>query len=147
VTQCLAQRRSLVLYKTARASTVLGMHKLLPFDLYEIAPPSASKRLVNLVEGQRSIAKNISLQELYDKHIQPGQLLYLNQSIRKRIAEDVDQLRTTIEALQSEGLDSYQTFGIHTAGSKPAWRKSTLKDPGAPHGILQAGHGSLIPVH
>jgi hypothetical protein len=131
VTQCLAQRRSLVLYKTATSTTVLGMHKLLPFDVYKIAPPSASKRLINVAEGKRSIAKNISLQELYDNYIKPGQLLYLNDNLRKPLAEDIDQLRTAVAALQSEGPESYKTFGIYEAGSKPAWKKTTMKNPGA----------------
>jgi hypothetical protein len=93
---CLTQRRYLKLYKTARAKTTLGMHKVIPFELYKIAAPSTSLHKVNLVDGKhhdKVIAENITLQELYDEHIKPGHILYLTKTIPKNVAESVEKLK------------------------------------------------------
>ncbi|KAF2633152.1 hypothetical protein BU25DRAFT_315041, partial [Macroventuria anomochaeta] len=93
---CLEQRRSLHLYKTAKARTALGMHKILDFGLYKQEPPSASNHKVNLVRSdkdQRAITKDISLQELYDNHISPGKFLYMTEPIGKKLSEDYETMR------------------------------------------------------
>ncbi|KAF1844523.1 uncharacterized protein K460DRAFT_93315 [Cucurbitaria berberidis CBS 394.84] len=94
--QCLVQRRSLHLYKTARAKTALGMHKIINFSPYEIAEPAASEHKVNLVEGKEDstiVAKDVSLQELYDNHVKPGYMLYLTQEVQKKTAENIEKLK------------------------------------------------------
>jgi hypothetical protein len=90
--QCLTQRRFLNLYKTAKAKTVLGQHKVLNFDTYQVTPPSDSKPLVNLYESDKKhhktklIASDISLQEIYDNHIKAGRMLYCTEVMDKKTA-------------------------------------------------------------
>jgi hypothetical protein len=91
--QFLAQRRSLCLYKTARAETVLGQHKILPFDPYKVDRLDASEHLVNIKRGGKTIAEGISLKEVYDQHVKPGHLIYsLGSSIPKDVASNVEKL-------------------------------------------------------
>ncbi|KAF9701310.1 hypothetical protein EKO04_000017 [Ascochyta lentis] len=93
---CPAQRRSLHLYKTARARTALGMQKMLGFSLYEIEAPAVSNHRVNLVKSEfdhTPIAQDISLQALYDDHIAPGKMLYMTQPISKKLSENYERMR------------------------------------------------------
>jgi hypothetical protein len=122
--QCLGQRRNLVLYKTATAKTVLGMHKVLPFDRYELAPREESEQLINLVKDNETIAQDISLQDVYEKYIRPGQILYLEDEIGKTQADNIDQLR-------KENIYKHKrTYGIITAESI----RGNVKDPNAGKG-------------
>lgn len=92
----LAQRRSLHLYKTAKAKTALGMHKVLDFKEYDLEPLSASDLKVNLVESDKCntiIAKDLSLQELHDKYVSPGKFLYMADPVNKKDADDFEALR------------------------------------------------------
>lgn len=72
------------------------MHKVLPFDKYEIAPPTASEHRVTLVDNKKNsnevLAADITLQELYD-HVKPGQLLHLTAEVPKRIAGKIASLK------------------------------------------------------
>jgi hypothetical protein len=122
--QCLAQRRNLCLYKTAKADTVLGQHKILTFERYKVPPSNDSKHLVNVGKGEAAI-KNVSLQELYDKHVKPGQLLYLLDDIPDRSTKDVDRLKSATIA------KNYNTFGLFEAGSLA----HNVKDPKKGKGI------------
>jgi hypothetical protein len=122
--QCLAQRRSLCLYKTARAETVLGQHKLLPFDRYEVPPLDNSEHLVNIGKGEDAIATDVSLQEVYDKHLKPGQIIYLLDDIPKSTAESVDKLHT------ADVTKRNRTFGVFQAGSLPHNIKTLGKGKG-----------------
>lgn len=93
---CNVQRRSLHLYKTAKAKTALGMHKILAFNVYDVPPPSISNHRVNIVKSefdQTPIAKDVSLQEVYDQHISPGKILYMIKPISKKLAENYEKLR------------------------------------------------------
>lgn len=94
----LPQRRSLHLYKTANAKTSLGMHKVLAFELY--ATPSTKKcdHKINLVKeggpgGITVIKSDIDLQDVYDNHVQPGQMLYMVHTITKSVADNYERLR------------------------------------------------------
>ncbi|KAJ4992812.1 hypothetical protein SVAN01_01858 [Stagonosporopsis vannaccii] len=93
----LAQQRALHLYKTARAKTALGMHKILDFDLYDIAPPSASKHEVDIAKSETEpdeIVKNgVTLEKLYEEHISPGQFIYLVKPIDKALASNFEKMR------------------------------------------------------
>ncbi|KAH7089674.1 hypothetical protein FB567DRAFT_521291 [Paraphoma chrysanthemicola] len=111
--QCGAQRRCLTLYKTARAATTLGQHKILPFDRYNVAPPTKSTHKIKLVGGKKGetvIAESISLQDVYENHIKPGQILYLAQDIPKPVAQQVKRLKETSVP------NSHRTFGIFEPG-------------------------------
>ena len=71
------------------------MHKVLVFSPYEIAEPAASEHKVNLVKGDNdttTVAKDVSLQELYDNHVKPGYMLYLTQPLKKATAENLKKL-------------------------------------------------------
>ncbi|KAF2865611.1 hypothetical protein BDV95DRAFT_586167 [Massariosphaeria phaeospora] len=92
------QCRSLHLYKTARAVTVLGMHKVLPFDLYLVPEPSESDHKINLwkengAEGAELVAENVSLKKAYTDYIKPGVMLYLKDDIKKSICEELKSLK------------------------------------------------------
>ncbi|KAF2710982.1 hypothetical protein K504DRAFT_404034 [Pleomassaria siparia CBS 279.74] len=100
------QCRALHLYKTARAKTVLGMHKILPFELYRIARPSESKHKINLwtKPGGTQIAEGLSLQEVFDDYIKPGKMLYLTQAVPKGKAENWELLK---ESNLAHDLNNY----------------------------------------
>lgn len=116
--QCLAQRRSLVLWKTAKAETTLGQHTVLPFDRYLVADPAESAHLVTLVHGKKTIAENISLAEVYEKHVKPGQLLYLKDGIDKKLAERVSRMK------DEETVLAHRTYGIVETGTIPGNKRS-----------------------
>jgi hypothetical protein len=127
--QCLAQRRHLVLYKTARSETVLGQHKLLPFELYPIPPLGSSDQLVNIQtladeQGRKTLVENITLQDAYDNYVKPGHLLILLSEITKKVAEKVETLK------QEKTYLSNSTYGIVKAESIP----SNIKSPTAGKG-------------
>ncbi|CAO2648651.1 Nn.00g079180.m01.CDS01 [Neocucurbitaria sp. VM-36] len=112
--QCLGQRRCLHLYKTAKAKTALGMHKVLNFGSYEIAEPTASKHKLDLVAGDKDptiVAKDISLQELYNKHVKPGCMLYLAHAMNRKTVEKIEKLSD--EAIPSE-VRNYAIVKAHT---------------------------------
>jgi hypothetical protein len=121
---CLEQRRNLVLWKTAKAKTVLGMHKVLPFSRYEVAPRNKSEQRVTIVDGDKVIAQDITLETLYDEHVQPGQILYLNEDIGKSRAENITRLR------EEKANIYHRTYGIVTAESIPGNRKDSQKGKG-----------------
>jgi hypothetical protein len=133
--QCLAQRRSLVLWKTAKSQTVLGAHTLLPFERYHIGDPGDSTHEVNLVRDNgkgkelETIAENISLEEVYEKYIKPGELLYLTEGITKALAQNVGKMRSEGTALQR------RTYGIVTTGTLPGNKKDP--DAGKGRGALR----------
>jgi hypothetical protein len=128
--QCLAQqRRSLVLYKTATSKTVLGQQKVLPFDLYKVGSPGDSAHEVNLVRGGKTIAENISLEELYEKHVKPGQLIHLTEAIEKNLTTDIARLKEKNTQL------SLRTFGIFEPRSIPGNKKDA--DAGKGRGALR----------
>ncbi|KAJ4378984.1 hypothetical protein N0V86_005861 [Didymella sp. IMI 355093] len=98
---CVAQRRSLHLYKTARAKTALGMHKILDFVRFDVKPPSESTHRVNLVKWGKGkefndkftiVKENLSLEELYE-HVSHGQFIYQADQIPKRIDGKFKDLR------------------------------------------------------
>ncbi|OAL44819.1 hypothetical protein IQ07DRAFT_592088 [Pyrenochaeta sp. DS3sAY3a] len=90
-----SQSRSINLYKTARAVTALGQYKVLTFEPYTIPARSDSQHKVNLVKGINNraiIAADITLQELYDNHVKPGEMLYLCDAIDKKLSENPKHL-------------------------------------------------------
>jgi hypothetical protein len=132
--QILAQRRSLCLYKTAKAQTVLGQHKLIAFDPYELEPLDASEHLITLKKDMKKgppqiIAESISLQEAYDKHIKPGQLIHSLEAIPKKISSDVDKLKAEAMALRNSN------YGIFGGGSLP--HNIKIKGKGKGEGALR----------
>jgi hypothetical protein len=91
------QCRALHLYKTARAKTLLGQHKILPFQIYKIPKPSESDHRVNLLTkpGGEKIAEGITLKELLEKHISPGNMLYLTEPVNKAVSENWKYMKET----------------------------------------------------
>ena len=71
------------------------MQKIVGFEDYRVALPSASQHVVDVVEetGNTVVAQGISLEELYDKHVKPGHMLYLTQKVDKGMAENVKKMR------------------------------------------------------
>ncbi|KAF2854922.1 hypothetical protein T440DRAFT_373714, partial [Plenodomus tracheiphilus IPT5] len=125
--QCLAQLRSLHLYKSAKAKTLLGQHKLMTFTPYKVAPPSQSQHKVNLVDSSKApimIAEDISLQELYDDYVKPGQMLHLLHNIPKAVAENVDKIQTNKTA---DEFRNYSLMKPHDAVKKGS-KDITLRD-------------------
>ncbi|KAF1951972.1 hypothetical protein CC80DRAFT_495621 [Byssothecium circinans] len=102
------QRRSVHLYKTAKTRTIHGMHKIIPFSLYTPPPPSESAHRINLWKdkSEELIAKDITLEELYNDHLKPGKLLYLREPPTKSLA-------TTIEKQQELGVpQKHNNYGL-----------------------------------
>jgi hypothetical protein len=99
------------------------MHKILPFDRYVAPPLSACEHLVNIVKPEEMAVRNISLQELYDKHVRPGRMLYLAGDIAKSTAENVTKLK-------EENAPHSRHYCIHEAMSIP----SNIKAPHAGKG-------------
>lgn len=98
---CLAQRRSLHLYKMARAKTSLGSHKILDFDKFQVKPPSESGHRVNLVRWPKgkdwkdkftTVKENLSLEELFE-HVSPGNFIYQADQIPKKYDGKFEELR------------------------------------------------------
>jgi hypothetical protein len=71
------------------------MHKILGFEEYQVAPRSASRHVVDVVDEthKKVVAQGISLEELYDKHVKPGHMLYLTHKMSKGMAENVKRMR------------------------------------------------------
>jgi hypothetical protein len=118
--QCLTQRRFLNLYKTAKAKTVLGQHKVLNFEVYDVAkaaPLSDSEHKINLYDSDRKsnkttlIAEAISLQEVYDNHIKHGRLIYWTHTVDKKTAGILFKLQG--EKIVNEHKD-YALLSAHT---------------------------------
>ncbi|CAA9963802.1 hypothetical protein CFE70_007555 [Pyrenophora teres f. teres 0-1] len=112
--QCVEQRRALNLYKTARSLTVLGQHKILTFERYDVeeaSPRDQSKHLVNLYEAKKNtndhklIAENISLQTLYDKHMRDGQLIYCLKKMEKKTVQ-------TLRVTKPEVIEEYRNVAL-----------------------------------
>jgi hypothetical protein len=98
---CLAQRRSLHLYKTARAKTALSMHKILDFVRFDVKPPSESTHRVNLVRWEKRkevennftiVKENLSLEELYEQ-VSHGQFIFQADLIPKKLDGKFKDLR------------------------------------------------------
>jgi hypothetical protein len=91
------QCRALHLYKTARAKTLLGQHKILPFQIYNIPKPAESDHRINLLTkpGGEKIAEGITLEELLRKHISPGNMLYLTEPVNKADSENWEYMKET----------------------------------------------------
>ncbi|KAF2676265.1 hypothetical protein K458DRAFT_424881 [Lentithecium fluviatile CBS 122367] len=90
------QCRALHLYKTSRAKTVLGMHKVLPFEIYVPPPLSQSEHRINILDDARKqvIAKDITLQEAYEKYVEPGKALWMAETLPKTLRlDDVEKLQ------------------------------------------------------
>jgi hypothetical protein len=129
--QRLEQRRALNLYKTAKAKTVLGQHKVLnftPWEVDKIAPLEKVEHRVKLWETDKNskrlsvIADNIPFQELLDKHVDDGKILYSMCEIKKGMA------KTYLDAEDMpfpEELKDYAISKAHTYS--------------APKGIVQKG--------
>jgi hypothetical protein len=148
---CLAQRRSLHLYKTAKATTALGMHKVLFFDRYHPTPPSESKHKVNLVASttdRRVIAEGLSLQELYDNHVDHGKILYMVDPVLKKVDGSLSRLQ------ENNVQSSNNNFALLAAGSVPFNIKNSQKARKQHHiltlksaRIHAFGARPLIPIH
>ncbi|CBX96767.1 hypothetical protein IAQ61_008283 [Plenodomus lingam] len=113
--------RALHLYKTARSKTLLGQHKLLTFSPYEVAGLSRSTHKVNLVksdQNQTVVAADLSLQELYDEHVQPGKMLYLAHNIGKAVGDNLERLRTEDKAQEYRNYAVMEPYSCIKQGSK-----------------------------
>jgi len=121
VAQCGTPCRSLHLYKTARARTLLGQHKIRLFNKYDIRPPSKSQHLVNLVKSAKDptpLATNISLQQLYDDYVKPGKMLYLTNPTSKAREDNFRRLQEENVPQQSRDYALCEPYDIIKKGSK-----------------------------
>jgi hypothetical protein len=73
------QCRSITLIKLAKSKTLLGQHKILPFSHYTVPPVCKGKHLVNIVKDEKGtlLASDLTLEQVYQHYVKPGQLLYL----------------------------------------------------------------------
>ena len=86
---------------------------------------------MNLVDGRNNmVAEGITLQELYDKHIKPGYMLYFTEMIKKGKAQNFDFLKAEIPS------GGTRTFAICKAHSTHA---QISKKTTGPTGGLQFG--------
>ncbi|EDU46611.1 hypothetical protein PtrSN002B_008701 [Pyrenophora tritici-repentis] len=119
--QCVEQRRALNLYKTARSLTVLGQHKVLTFDRYDVqkaSPREDSTHRINLYEAKKNlndhklIAENISLKTLYNKHMRDGQLLYCLKGMEKKTIPKIRADPEIIEEYRNMALLKSHTHSV-----------------------------------
>ncbi|KAI4944277.1 hypothetical protein J4E91_008834 [Alternaria rosae] len=128
--QRLEQRRALNLYKTAKAKTVLGQHKVLnftPWEVEKIVPLEKVEHRVKLWKTDKKskrlsvIAESISFQELLEKHVEPGKMLYCLNEIKKGMAKKyIDE-----PELQIPG--ELHDFALHTAHTYKAPKTAQQK--------------------
>ncbi|KAF2443732.1 hypothetical protein P171DRAFT_432917 [Karstenula rhodostoma CBS 690.94] len=127
------QCRSLHLYKTARATTIHGMHKILAFSQY--SPPNIAQsdhtiNLVKFVENEaganvrETVAEGLTLQQLLDDYIGPGKILRLVDTV-PRIDAPPDQQsmvkRKTAEKHRDYSIiDAFSTGAHAEVGGKKA---------------------------
>ena len=129
-TQRLEQRRALNLYKTAKAKTVLGQHKVLTFTPYEYPRLEDLSHKVRFWETTKKgakeglIADNISLQELYDNHVKDGEMLWCMDALKKGMAQGYLDNEDQGEASMSvpENLREFSITKAHTF-TKPKTKK------------------------
>jgi hypothetical protein len=100
------------------------MHKVLFFDRYHPTPPSESKHKVNLVASttdRRVIAEGLSLQELYDNHVDHGKILYMVDPVLKKNDGSLSRLQ------ENNVQSSNNNFALVVAGSIPFNIKNSQK--------------------
>jgi hypothetical protein len=100
------------------------MHKVLFFDRYHPTPPSESKHKVNLVASttdRRVIAEGLSLQELYDNHVDHGKILYMVDPVLKKVDGSLSRLQ------ENNVQSSNNNFALLAAGSVPFNIKNSQK--------------------
>lgn len=140
--------RPLHLYKLARSKTLLGLHKILPFDRYETPPPSQSSHKVQLSDGCEPRAKhyaNVSFSKLLTKHVRPGRFLIPTTSLSRYEGKNVDQLK------QDDRPAKYRSYRLARAavptsdapGLKVADREELALEPPK----LQQQWGRLKGIH
>lgn len=106
------------------------MQKILAFDLYKTLPPIVSNHRVNLVKSESDhtpIAKDISLQELYDKHVAPGKMLYMTQPVSKTLSKDYKKLR---DQKIAEQFNNYAIVEAHPIKAKLAAGEAKVANRG-----------------
>jgi hypothetical protein len=113
----MTQRRGMNLYKTARAKTLLGQHKALIFEPYELAPLSATEYRINLFEADKHhdkhtlIAEDVSFQDVYDKYVKDGYMLYSMKQLKKGMANEFK------DGKKPDVLDEYRNYSFVKAHS------------------------------
>ncbi|KAF2640661.1 hypothetical protein P280DRAFT_469384 [Massarina eburnea CBS 473.64] len=125
-----SQGRALHLYKTAKAKTILGMHKIIPFQLYVPPPVEASDHRINLIDGKTKqvLGQNISLKTLYEEHLRPGRLLYPTEPVPSSLAANVER---QIEEGTPQQFNTYATIeamsipGVQIKVAKPGVANSS----------------------
>lgn len=105
--------------------TVLGMQKILSFDRYDPPEVSASDHTINIVkmveneEGEtvkKTVAQDLTLQEVYDSYVEPGRWLQL--------ADTVPKVDTSVDpaVLREKGtVQRYRDYVVleaHGSGAK-----------------------------
>jgi hypothetical protein len=87
--------RALHLYKTAKAQTIHGQHKVIPFSLYEPPPPKDSNQRINLVDPKSSevLHENITFEELYNDHLKDGLLLHQVDPVPKPYSGSIEMMQ------------------------------------------------------
>lgn len=100
------------------------MYKVLTFEPYTIPQRSASEHKVNLVKDindREIIAADVTLQELYDNHVKPGEMLVLCDAIDKKLAENPKYLA------ERETASTARNYTLHKAHSQPIKIKTRTK--------------------
>jgi hypothetical protein len=112
------QCRALHLYLTSRARTVLGMHKLIPFKLYQPPPLAKATHRINIYDkhGGGLVAENITLLEAYNNHVKPGHMLHL--------CDPMPPASRDVESMKAENTaDEFNNYAILKAYSTNAMVK------------------------
>jgi hypothetical protein len=94
------------------------MHKVLPFELYDVPKLSESTHTIDLVKDKQDstepkIASGLSLKTVYEEYVKPGEMLYLTEAMKKGTAENYDKLK------RDNIPSAFQTYALVKAGSTP----------------------------
>jgi hypothetical protein len=132
------QCRAFHLWRTATARTTLGMHKVVPFYRYEPPTPAESTHRINLWDSPYGevVAENVTLEEVYNKHIRPGHILYLCEKI------DANRIVDHIKADQCKDyafMNPYST-NAHVKFDKPMYTNEERTE------VKQHGELKKIPI-
>ncbi|KAL1601478.1 hypothetical protein SLS60_006393 [Paraconiothyrium brasiliense] len=108
-----------------QAKTILGMHKIIPFDRYELPKLATSDHKINIFKFGKNedglkvkelVAESVTLQQVYDNYIEPGKLLRLANNVPKDHAPAdhvrLEERQTAQKFKDYVIFDAYSTPGV-----------------------------------
>lgn len=126
---------------------MVGMHKVLPFERYTPPPPSGSQHRIKLWSRpkeskgvDRLLADDLTLQEVYDDYVKPGQMLCPAYTVPKDLTHNIEKMKL-------EGTpDQYRDYWLAEPYSPPA-RIDVIRPQYLNERTKSHEHGAVKEVH